>query len=103
MMKMLTTFIKNRDVFCHQIVFGTKHGKEQTSILGGIVSLLIYILATVYVIIKGQKMFAGNLDIMTSTVEMTDFERHGKIKMNNLMPYLLVVARDDAIFDYLNV
>ena len=43
------------------------------------VSLLIYILGLVYVIIKGQKMLTGNLDIITATEDITDFEALGQI------------------------
>ena len=65
--------------------------------------MLIYILVLVYVVIKGTKMWAGNLDnIMTNEV-MTDFEKLGKVKMKGIMPYLLIQTVDEEVFDYINV
>ena len=63
------------DVFGYQITLSNKNGTTvQTSKFGGAVTWLIYVLAFVYIIIKGQKMFEGNLDIITTTEDMIDLE-----------------------------
>ena len=51
-------------MFGHQITFTIKggNGSEQTSKVGGIVTLLIYAFVATYVGIKISKMTSGSLD-----------------------------------------
>ena len=51
---MLSTFIKNRDAFGHQVTFSIKggNGNEQTSKIGGVITLIIYTFIATYVVLK---------------------------------------------------
>ena len=67
MIKMISTFLKNRDIFGHQVQLTVKHGNgtEQTSKLGGCLSLALYVFCLIYFSIKVIKMNGGDLDNIT--------------------------------------
>ena len=76
---MITNFLRNRDAFGHQVNLRVKSGNgvEQTSNIGGTVTILIYTFIFVYMMILGQKMYESNLDIIMSFEEMIDFDSEG--------------------------
>ena len=49
------------------------NGSKQTSMFGGIVTLLIYCFLASYVYIKIQNMTAGSLDNITMMEQLTDY------------------------------
>ena len=51
-METVSGVLKGSDVFGHRIEFTTKKGMDLTSKLGGTLSLLAYIFAFVYMVIK---------------------------------------------------
>ena len=89
---MLTTFLKMIDAFGHETKLTTKKETEQTSKIGGTVSALVYILVIVYIIIKGQKMANGNLDLMTSTEVANDLAGVDKVHMHGIIPYIVMYS-----------
>ena len=103
---MVGSFLKQRDVFGHQVVFTIKggNGTEQTSKCGGLMTILIYLFIFTYVTIKGQKMMKGSLDNITSSEELTDFEALQKVFMTNTKPMFNVISAHDMDFlQYLQI
>ena len=91
---MFGSFLKQRDVFGHQVVFTINggNGTEQTSKLGGLTTIFINIFILTYVIIKGQKMMNGQLDNITSSEQLTDYEALQKVFITNTMPIFNVIS-----------
>lgn len=102
---MLASILKGRDVFGHHVKFTINggNGTEQTSKLGGAVSLIIYAFIATYVGLKLQKIFQGNLDNITNMEQMADYNSLGKIYMHGLMPYISIVSLGTEILQYLEV
>ena len=75
----LSQFLQNRDAFGHKVSLNTRHGNgsEQTSRVGGVLTLLCYGFILAYMVIKAQKMTEGNLDSIASSEESIDFEQEG--------------------------
>ena len=48
-------------------------------------------------------MSRNNLDIITTTEEMTDFSGIGRVKMQGMMPYLIVWIPDENVFNYIDI
>ena len=53
-MMSLSQFLLNRDAFGHQVSFNARHGngKEQTSRVGGALTILVYGFIMAYMVIK---------------------------------------------------
>ena len=73
---MIKSFLKNRDVFGHSVQLSLLDGKNKTqnTVLGGLVTMLIYIFSLTYFVIKFQKMLGGQLDNMQQTNLPTKFD-----------------------------
>ena len=74
---MIKSFFKNRDVFGHPVQLSLVDGKNKTqnTVLGGLVTLLIYAFSITYFVIKFQKMLDGQLDNMQFTSVHTKYEQ----------------------------
>lgn len=101
--KKLSIFIKNRDTFGHPVGLTIKNSREQTSRIGGVITMMIYIFCIVNISIKSEKMFAGKLDNIIQSARLTDFEKVGRVKMKGMIPYLFVQALNEKAFQYVNI
>ena len=73
---MIKSFLKNRDVFGYSVQLSLLDGKNknQNTVLGGIVTMLIYAFSLTYFAIKFQKMLGGQLDNMQHTNFPTKYD-----------------------------
>lgn len=97
----------NVDAFGQPIQFTIKggNGVEQTSKLGGIVTILIYCFTLVYMGIKIDKMLLGNLDIITQEEKMTDYRTVQKVYLKDLNPFITMfeLNTEESILPYLTI
>ena len=102
-MKMLT-FVKNRDAFGHEVKLTLKDcsGREQTSVCGGIFTLLIYGFISAYFIIKSIKMMGSNLDNIASNEEIVNFNELGNVNLTGMTPIITFVTLDPSLVDYID-
>ena len=91
---MLSTFLKNRDAFGHQVAFTIKggNGSEQTSKLGGFITLLIYTFIATYVGIKMSKMLSGSLDNITVSQQLIDYKSVQNVYFEDLIPVVGIAS-----------
>ena len=73
---MIKSFLKNRDVFGYSVQLSLLDGKNKTqnTVLGGVVTMLIYAFSLTYFAIKFQKMLGGQLDNMQQTNFATKYD-----------------------------
>ena len=102
---MLSKFFKYCDVFGYhvELTISASRSRAQTSVLGGIVTILMYCFIFTFFAIKIQKMSAGSLDNITEMEELTDFKALQKVHLQGMMPYVTYVADDVAPFEYIGV
>ena len=58
---MIKSFLKNRDAFGYSVQLSLLNGKDkaQNTVLGGLITILIYGFSLTYFVIKFQKMLGG--------------------------------------------
>ena len=98
---MIGNTLRKLDAFGYQVSFTMKsgNGSKQTSIFGGIVTLLIYCFLASYVYIKIQKMTAGSLDNITMMEQLTDYQKLQKVHMKGISPYFNIMYPLDSSID----
>ena len=58
----------------------------------------------IYLIIKGQRLGEGDLDNITTSEKLTDYEAMQKVYMKNMMPMLNIATTGDYNFlNYLSI
>ena len=99
--KMIANTFRKLDAFGYQVSFTMKsgNGSQQTSIFGGIVTLLIYSFMAIYVYIKIQKMTAGSLDNITQMEQLTDYQKLQKVNMKGISPYFNIMYPINSSID----
>ena len=99
---MIGSFLKNIDVFGHQVVLTLNggNGSRQTSKLGGFVTLLIYVFVATYMSFKIVKMNEGNLDNQAKTEELIRENQITQANMSSVQPYFQIHVEDPNLLDY---
>ena len=97
---MISTFLKSQDIFGHQVKLTLKHsnGTEQTSKLGGFVSLVLYAFCLIYFSIKFNKMINGDLDNITIQNDSIDDTMIQNYQPKKTMPYFLFESNSKDLF-----
>ena len=87
---MISQFLLNRDAFGYQVNLKVRggNGQEQTSKVGGLVSLMVYMFMGVFFYIKGDKMVEGNLDNIMQTEQVVNFTEIGNVSLTGMMPII---------------
>ena len=102
----ISDFLKNRDVFGYKINFTIREGSyknEQTSRVGGAVSLLIYIFLINYFTHLIRKMNSGSFDNVMQMEDLLDNRTASEFQPSGLLPYIEVISNEPSSLEYIDI
>ena len=78
-------FLKNRDLFGHPVQLNfNKKGSQHTTVVGGVVSIIVKVLMLTYVGVLMNRMIEYKDDQISSSVNILDFENGEGVKLSNM-------------------
>ena len=78
-------FLKNRDLFGHQVQLNfNKKGPQHTMVVGGVVSIIVKVLMLTYVGVLMNRMLEYKDDQISSSVNILDFGKEEGVKLSDM-------------------